>query len=636
MNDNARTVRTAVILYEPEQVKEFIHTKTMLLAGVPEPLIIALDKEVEFLLEEARIPFRSGHTYQPDNPFESYVRAEEWARKILLGPAWSFFLYREVPFTETFFSPFQVYLQRLFYFSNIFAGISEKHPSLERVIIFPSFVLTSPTTGYLARREADLTLACAKVVFESGGRIVIIPEVVSAHERSAKMYTFVFSLKRIVFDVLLSLWNISIRLLRSPGTPRVLVSDYWRNIEPIVPQLAGGEIIMFDRGEALNAGLANMWRYRMRFYHFGTFSTGRSGGERARALFREEWERLQGNAAYLSDYAVRGHSVRTLLIEVLDDIINRAIKHTIEEVDGTYELLRALMPDAILLRTSVSSQTHFASLAYVGRALGIPAVELQHGVEYLGPGSSSKRHAAEYIGVYGQLIQKEFERLGVARRRLPIVGSPRFDIYATKNVRIGTSARINARDQFRVLCIAPITASGEYYDTYAVSEYFRAVASAVRKTPGAVLTIKLRPGSRRESFYRTAIAQACSGMSYTIAQYESLLDLFQSSDTVISGYSTAILESLQCGKPTIAFASINLEAETMRFHFSSYAEKGAIVLTTNESELSAALLHLRNDSSAREQMSSATRIFLERNYSFDGKASARIAGLIKKLASASV
>ena len=631
-----RSQKKLVFIYEPGHIGELERYFLQKPELKNESIVVSLDKEVEFLLEEANIPFHSGSSYQTDISLKLRLRAEEWAQGIFRDSRWSFFQYRQVPFTKVFFPAFLGHIQKVLYFTNFISNILEAHIGIEHIIIFPSLVVVSASTGYLARREADLAVECLKMVAESRGQSIIIPKVTPTYERKAKFAALVFSLKRLIFILVLSVWNIFMRIVRSSGKPRILVSDYWRHIAPILPEITEGEIIMFDRGEAMNSGIINMWQYRMRFLHFYEhlfILRYRSKRSQTRHSFLSIWEQATSDKAYLSDYVVCGVSVRPLLLGVLGDMIKQSVTHTINEVDGAYALLNDINPDVVLLRASISSQTHFATLAFVGRALGIPALDLQHGIEYNGPGSGGKRHATEYIGVYGSLVQKELEQLGFSHEVLPLIGSPRFDMYAGAHEIAGVRSPQSLKAAFRVLCIAPTYSFGEDFDSYAVSNYFSAIASAVRKLAGTTLIIKLRSGYRRESFYRDVIKRACQGVSYLIVQDEPLIGLFRKSDVVISYYSTAVLEALQCVKPTIVFGLLTMEAEAMRFHFSLHAKAGAVIIAEDGRELSGALSYLRNNPSAQEEMSHAARVFMELNYSFDGGAAKRVAEFIKKFTS---
>ena len=100
-------VETALIIYEPEQIASL---EKLLKQGYEDtiPTIIALDMEVEFLLQEKNISFLSGRAYQSKTSAERTVMVGEWTKEIFLNPRWSFFAYRGVPFTEMFFSPLSI------------------------------------------------------------------------------------------------------------------------------------------------------------------------------------------------------------------------------------------------------------------------------------------------------------------------------------------------------------------------------------------------------------------------------------------------------------------------------------------------------------------------------------------------
>src|SRR3989344_3729783 len=256
--------------------------------------------------------------------------------------------------------------------------------------------------------------------------------------------------------------------LPPPMHPRVLANDYWRNIGPVFARLTKGEMLLLDRSEFMNIGLASLWRFRMRFSHIADFEDSTRKGEREKtaALFTAHVKKLADDDRYLSDISFRGFPLRPLVIGALGDIALRAVSRTLDEVDGAYEMIQRVKPDSILLRTSVSSQTHFPVLAFVGKALGVPSIELQHGLEFLGPGSGSVRRVAGYVGVYGPLVREEMERAGFPRERLPLIGSPRFDQYAQFVAKTPKSPS-KKKDMYDVLCICPIAVFGECTDSYA-------------------------------------------------------------------------------------------------------------------------------------------------------------------------
>ena len=630
MNGSTEEVKTIVLVYEPRHIEVLPRVLSSLRAQGESPTVVALDREVELRLEELRIPFCSGREYQSGASYEQLLLAEAWTKKIFDGPEWKFFAYRGVPFTEVFFSALQVHLQMLLYFADITVSLFEKHRALEKLVVLPSLAVVSDTSSYLAQRDINLPLLCAKA-YAPGRAEVVVPGIPYAEPLTKRMAAASYTSKRLLFSFLLKGWNTLIRALRTSAHPRILVSDYWRNIAPVFERLKKGEMVLLDRSEFIHISLASLWRFRMRFSHIADFEDGVREGERKKtaALFAAQWKKLADDDVHLSDVAFLGLPLRPLIIGALGDIMEHAVAHTLAEVDGAYEMIQRVKPDSILLRTSVSSQTHFPVLAFVGKALGVPSIELQHGLEYLGPGSGSVRHVAGYVGVYGPLVREEMERAGFPRERLPLIGSPRFDQYAQFVAKTPKSPS-KKKGMHDVLCICPIAVFGECTDSYAAEEYLAGVGHALREVPGSRAVIKLRPGPRREWFYKELIARAFAGVPYTIAQYEPLIDLYAAADAVVSGYSTAVLEALQCHKPVVLFTPLHLQEQEALFHFKRYADAGALALANSPEALAEALGALAKGPAHGAERSQKAHAFMEKNYSFDGKASERLADLFER------
>jgi UDP-N-acetylglucosamine:LPS N-acetylglucosamine transferase len=118
-------------------------------------------------------------------------------------------------------------------------------------------------------------------------------------------------------------------------------------------------------------------------------------------------------------------------------------------------------------------------------------------------------------------------------------------------------------------------------------------------------------------FFETALEHTFQGVPYNIAQYEPLAEAFSQADIVVSHYSTTTLEALQCGKPLIYFGvspGFELMAE---YHLALYGQKGALIIAKTREELAHSMHTLAKDPNAREQMSRAATVFLEK-YAFDG------------------
>lgn len=599
-------------------------------------LVIPLGLEIEHALAKKGIPFRSGRAYRPSDT-SRFQLSEEWA-EVLDGQEWAWFQYRDVALSKAFFFSIRQYALHILYYATILQNLLVRHPTTRRLIVFPSLHSVPATSSkktalvrgqpLLNRYLAGVT-ACAELIGTQRGIEVIIPRIPTQTTQTDFTW-FVFSLKRAFLELGIHIYNLGMGLLRSRGIPRILASDHWRNIAPIMSQLPQGELMLFDRGEIAKVGIRNLWRSRVRLFNFNSFSIRDREKDRAETqrLFVERWRDLRTKG--FPEFAVGGISLSPLFVEAFEELCTQVVPQTLRDIDGAYAMLNALAPDVVFLRATVSLQTHFYILAQAARALGIPSLELEHGLEYLGPGSNSKRRGAEYTAVYGQLVQDEFVTLGFPREKVPIVGSPRFDAYAKETSRAHQDGP--ERKGLSVLCVGSFVSMESAQDEYDLEDYYSAIARALEKIPNSSVVIKLRPGPARENYYRELINRIFARVPHTIAQYESLPELFASADIVVSYYSTFVLEALQFNKPTIVFSVEPREEAMIRFHFTRYAEAGGLLTAYSQDELEEAFCSLSSDITLRNRLAQGAKKILAQFFLFEGNASERTIELVKRLA----
>jgi len=626
MKKKQNTPHTIFLLYEKGHIEELEHFWREQPSMRTNSLVIATSPEIESLLSEHNIAFVSGRDFRSLDS-SRFTLSEEWTASVLKSSEWEWFQYREISLSEIFFFPIQYCLIQAIYYGTIIQKICRAYPTMQRMVIFSSLQGIPLKGRPLDRVRVAATVDCARLIGAQYGFVVTVPEKQNIHQTRA---SFLYAAKQFFLECSIRLWNTVISLSRSRGAPRILASDYWRNIAPILSSLPYGEFVLFDRGEALKAGFANMWRYRMRLYNFDSFSGRSSRRMRSETqhMFEKRWQSIRQNNK-LPECSFGGVSLRQLLTGILDDLILNEAPKALQKIDGAYALLTKLTPDIVFLRTSFSTQSHFYILALTARAMGIPSLELQHGLEYLGPGSISKNHTAEYVAVYGKLVQDEFAALGLPREKYPIVGSPRFDSYLGK-----ASKAANERPsgkEMSVLCIGFTSDSECMFDDYDVRDYYAALARALEKIPGSSVVIKMRPGSPQES--RSAVGAIFARVPHTIAQHEPLTELFAAVDVVFSYYSTSVLEALQFNKPTIIFSPQPMEKVQIRFHFTQYEAMNGCVIADTQEDLEAACRSLANDSASRDRLAQGAGEAISRFHKFDGRASERIVELIKRLSS---
>lgn len=624
---NERTIILISAVEHLESLEGFLHANPV---AQEEYVVIALDRDVEYALVEKGIPFSSGGHYRGQDA-SAMTLAEEWTASALESTRWSFFSYRGVSLSRLYFLPLHWYLSHVIYYADIIANVLAAYPKVVRLVAFTPLDRIPAIGSTLVGPQVNVLVDVVTCIAKESGKDVLIISPPGQPSAAAPAQPLSFKIKRALFVIGIGILNVLITHLRRPRRIRALASDYWKNLKPYVNRLDSLEIVLVDRKEALNAGLSNIWRFRMRFLHLDAYAPRVSSEWMAtRAHIKEEWEFIQQNGELpMCEY--RGFSLRPLFVRALDTVVEEVVAETLKEIDDAYALFERIKPDIVLLRATMSTQTHFVILAQVARMKGVPSLEVQHGLEYYGTGSHTRRHSAQYMGVYGSLTQKEMSQVSDTNSTPVVIGSPRFDVYNTL-LKAESSARIQSPEGgVSFLCIAPAVDPGGDLDTYEYEEYFSAIASALNKIPNATAVIKFRPGRSRDAFARRTIASLFSGIPHTIAETEPLVDLFRSADVVISCFSTVAIEAIQGGKPLVYLGLSPAQRLMGVPHFSAYAKQGAVRIATTEAELIPILEELARSPEARAELVAQSAAFLMREYAFDGRASERTAELVRSL-----
>ncbi|MDE1919367.1 MAG: hypothetical protein KGH56_01575 [Patescibacteria group bacterium] len=617
--------RPAFVVYERWHVEALDGALRERSGSYEDASVLALSVETERELEKRRIPFFSGRIYK--NLSSDLLASQDAAMEAFFAdPRWKQFAYRGVELPATFLFSFRSYLQSVWYYGGILTSFLEAHPDVSGFVPFAPNGFVGSAAGSLAKLEREAAVDCARALAAQAGLSFSVIQSAQATRARARARVALFHARRLLFGLFLSGWNVAIALLRRPRRPRILISDYWRHVGSSIELLEGAECLFLDRLEIRAIPWRALLRRRMRFVHGADFLS-RAAARRARAAAREyarAWRPLR--SSILPTLSIRGHSFDGLLLGAVDELV-RGFEKLLRDIEGAYALYGRFKPDLVMLRASVSAQTHFSILPLVAKQLGVPSLEIQHGLEYLGPGSWSREHAAEHIASYGSLIKEELVSIGYAPRQVHEIGSPRFDALGKKSKDGDKLAR-----PFTVLCVAPDIRIFEIYDSYSAEDYFSTAAAAIGALPGARAIIKFRPGSPAEDPLRLIAARAFSRVPYDAASSDPLPALFDRADAVVSCYSTVVLEALTCGMPVIIPALNPIDAAVTGFHFSRYRDAGALSIASNEEELATALSVLAAQSALRRKMSERARSFVRENFRFDGRSSARCAALIAELA----
>lgn len=573
-------------------------------------VVVANDVRIEYSLRDKNVPFISGDGLQTEDGAKLLAYAEEYVQGLL---AWGFFIYRAIPLKPIFAMTLQVYVSRLLYSADVFDGLIEKY-SPERVYIFKPpvpegkrYIVDSELLCMLRSAENLTTergIAC--VVFDSPtGHVAHVPP---------------SALSRFFSSVFFFVLNIFFQL--GPRKPlRMLVSDNWRNIGPFMSDFMDAQVTLLDRKEFRSMGFLNAWRLRMRFVHVDQYFT-QSGCRIALqewASINERWGAVLKHIPVLS---FKQYDLTSVLTETLDGMFSKDVPHAIEVIESSYALFKKVKPGIVLLRATASRQVHFSILALVAKALNIPALELQHGIEHMGRGSySAKNHSAEYMAVYGPLVKREMVAEGAEPDSIINVGSPRFDSYKVLH---------KPHEGFVLLCVAPTIVYPTLWTTYKLREYFESVAFVARGIPGCRIIIKLRPNQSPYDFFLRIIRESFYDVPYSLAELDSLPVVASQCDAFVSCHSTVILEAMQCGLPGTLWAFSSQEEMISRAHYEKYAAAGALKISRNQKDLTDNIVELRQPSTRKDRNEKMAE-FLKKEFLFDGKGTLRTSENIRML-----
>lgn len=581
--------------------------------------VLALGLDVEYELEKLPIPFRSARNLRSMTSFDRMVYATKLSEQIMFDGVLSFFSHKDIALPALYHGRLQWYVVLLTYYVDIFANLIEENKTLRRVISIQPVVTVSPFADIAADLEAcvmpdTLKFVCAERNIEC----VLIGDRVAEKSEYLKMSWFVA--KRKVFGFFLFFANL-LQSFRPARRMKVLASDNWGNISYLLEALPESELVLLDRTQGLKAGVRGWWRHKIQFKQLGYYDSRRIRkiAQERKHFFEESFVNAKSRLRALEDASFRGYAIGKLVEPVLRRILSNGGAEGVAAIEHTYKMLGTLRPDVIMVRASASGQIHFLTLCLVGKKLGIPSLEIQHGQLYADEGSLSRRRTAEYIAVYGSAVRAEMKKAGYTDDKIIDAGSPRFDVYRPTPL-------VQKKD-LQVTCIAPSIFQGFFDDSYDVTEYFEAVAAALADFP-VKLAIKLKPGTG-EGFSEEMLKKIFGKRAYEVHRDTPIRTLFADTDIVISPMTTVLYESLIMGKPTI-FVAYSKAHYRVGAEFVAYADAGLFVARTKQ-EVKEKVELLARSYDERVRLGQGAERCIATHYSFDGHSTKRIVDAIRAL-----
>ncbi len=557
-------------------------------------VVVALGRDVEYKLEENNIPYFSGKEYREKDRIARMTSVEAYVAQLVESPVWTNAVYRDIALGKVYAFSMREYLDLICYYVGLCQSLAEAYPA-NAWVLYAHPSTPPPSGGALASLMQDAAKGAAVGVAQDKK---ILFRVV---ERNTEDPVVPSTLKEIAESILIQILNAVVTLSSRPKVKRFLISDHWRNMGTAAEKMSDAEFWFVGKAEIGTIGIVRALRKRIRFVSL-------------RASEKRSYEKTNepvpvSRVAEVPSYIFEGVDV-TEIVRAMHQVLNSHIEHElVGEIDRVYRILERGF-DAVVLRASTSAQTHLVVTALAAQACSIPVVELQHGLEYLGPGSISPDHTAENIAIYGKPISRELEERGYKKENLIEIGSPRFDMHPSLH-----STKQN------VLTIAPDVYIPSALDSYDVEDYFKSFFEGVTEVTIPV-AVKLR-NKARGGFFSEVLKRTSGGRAFiVVADEKKLVTLLAETRVLVSCYSTSILEALAAHIPVILLAPSMVEKTFADTHFNQYGN--ALTVCTDALSLAHELNSLSNTTLYNSKVHAGDE-FMAREFRFDGKGAERLA-----------
>jgi len=599
-------------------------------------IVAPVDYEIELKLKSLGIPHQSLREYHPRSPLRDRVQASgllmrNWHQSRELN----FFQHKGIPIGSVVEYSLGEYLLRILYYFDIFSYILDSAKNIDTVYVPESTVILSPTVGQLAKFEISAPRETVTFLARARGfDVQVFARPVSVASKK-KFHRMARSWAKIGTRATFKLLNSVIAIFRKKSAMKIFVSDYWWHVNSFIPTMHNVEITMMDRKEIQNAKVY-IWKKKIRFNQIGDYVTRaiRKDAKKVRVGYETAWNALNEDAPFKKEFTYQGAMFWEIVKPAYDHLVTSFSLKVVESIDGAERLFKKQDIHAVILRASVSGQIHFSILAFVARMLRIPAIELQHGLEYMDTISHSIKKTANVIASYGTLIQRDLAQANDPSLAILSIGSPRFDGYL--NMVIPEEKKNDLRKKLGVdaqrpviLYVAPDIVIGQTYDSYDVVRTFKNL-SALYDIDNIQIVVKIRPGPERETFFKKVLEETL-GSKYFLAQYENMQELFSISTIVVSCFSTVALEAMIAQKPLILDGINPNDLMIIESHFLPYEQAQALRVARTEEDLVRHTRTLVLSTGEAQKLAHNANNFLQKNYCFDGKSAERMADFLETL-----
>ncbi len=598
-----------VALYKPEQVSKL---KIFLRDRQSEKFkIVALRADVESALQAEGLPYESGRELRTVNPVDRLQQAEETVDELVRRM--DYWEYKGISLSELHRITLQDYLAKLFYWIDVFVHLLEKHSVSELHIWNDGVRSHSPN---ILNEFSLLPETAARLVAEQKKIPLQVHEAVSAEKQTLTQQ--LFFVKRHLFSAFISCVNAVVTLFIRRKKRRILMADFWRHTEPYVKYLDDTELIMLERLEFFKIPWQEIFKHRMRFVPVFGYSSRKSVNsiKNTSALIREKFQ----VDAVTHEFIKHETFINIALASALAHLVETAVfqfEQDCERIDSIERLLNKWKPNVVVVRASASQQIHFSLLCQIAKRLGIPSIEPQHGLFYLGPGSVPKHSTAEYLATYGPLASAELKSAGYKGTTIDI-GSPRFDVYAHLPDPDIT------KKPFTILFVLPDDTTGAWFDSYDIVDLIETVKSLAKADKDIHIILKARAGAPWAEFgYATARRELDSLDNVEVARDVPLHTLMAQSHLVVSVFSTILVESFAARRPVVYLVGAEFHLSVIKYHHELLAA-GSVSIADNQFDKILQVCNKLRDQTISSSHLNVLKKFANQNFCFDDRSAYKL------------
>lgn len=328
------------------------------------------------------------------------------------------------------------------------------------------------------------------------------------------------------------------------------------------------------------------------------------------------WRRLKTMAEIKESIRYHGISFWNFLEPRIAYLFLFRFAELIEYAETFTRIIEVEKPDIIV--TTGDRNDFVKIICSIGRKMGIPTLIVQHGVvddhPVYGPIYADK------MAVTGEAMKNALIKRGVSAEQLVITGQPRYDKLLKMTFNRGKTCRelgISEKKNLIVLTTQPVSNEENYQLLSAVSE-------AMKGFPDTELVIKLHPDENLKWYQQVINSLNCKAV---IVRDIDIFELLNACDMMMTLFSTTALEAMILDKPVITINLMNMPDRI------PYAKSGAAIGVYREEDLAPAIKRAMYDEETRKKLETGRKKFVyEQAYLVDGKASSRVADLIKIMA----